>query len=194
VTSPDGRPLSQAQIARYRFGNAEIVAIVKDNVAVAGVVGQDGVTTYTDANLGQVAKQELTIKLPRKFYVTEVRSGKKLGLTDVVHSTILVGDALVLGLSSQENELGFEGPVAAKPGDHVSFNLSSTAPGTSLVRCHVYAPDGVRLPVYSSNTLLQNGRGSFTLPFALNDQAGKYVIRTTDVVTGTVVEKTIELR
>ena len=192
VTSPDGRPLSQAQIARYRFGNAEIVAIVKDNVAVAGVVGQDGVTTYTDANLGQVAKQELTIKLPRKFYVTEVRSGKKLGFTDVVHSTILVGDALVLGLSSQENELRFKGPVSAKPGDHVSFNLISTAPGTSLVRCHVYAPDGTRLPVYSSNVLVQNGRGTFTLPFALNDQTGKYVIRSTDVVTGTAVEKTIE--
>ncbi|HEU4930665.1 MAG TPA: alpha-amylase family protein, partial [Pyrinomonadaceae bacterium] len=194
VTSPDGRPLSQAQIARYKFGDAEIVAIVKDNVAVAGVVGQDGVTTYTDANLGQVAKQELTIKLPRKFHVTDVRSGKKLGFTDVVHSTILVGDALVIGLSSQENELKFESPISAKPGDHISFNLSSTAPGTALVRCHVHAPDGTRLPVYSSNVLVQNGRGTFTLPFALNDQAGKYVIRATDVVTGAVVEKTIELR
>lgn len=194
VTSPDGRPLSQAQIARYRFGNAEIVAIVKDNVAVAGVVGQDGVTTYTDANLGQVAKQELTIKLPRKFYVTDVRSGKKLGFTDVVHSSILIGDALVLGLSAEANELKFEGPLSAHPGDHVSFNLSSTTPGTSLVRCHVYAPDGTRLPVYSSNILVQNGRGTFTLPFALNDPAGKYVIRSTDVVTGTVVEKTFELR
>ncbi|HEY0763441.1 MAG TPA: beta-galactosidase trimerization domain-containing protein [Pyrinomonadaceae bacterium] len=194
VTSPDGRPLSQAQIARYRFGNAEIVAIVKDNVAIAGVRGQDGVTTYTDANLGQVAKQELTIKLPRKFYVTDVRSGKKLGFTDVVHSTILVGDALVIGLSSQENELKVESPISAKRGDHVSFNLSSTAPGTTLVRCHVYAPDGTRLPIYSSNVLVQNGRSTFTLPFALNDQAGKYLIRSTDVVTGTVVEKTIELR
>ncbi|HEV8431258.1 MAG TPA: beta-galactosidase trimerization domain-containing protein [Pyrinomonadaceae bacterium] len=194
VTSPDGRPLSQAQIARYRFGSAEIVAIVKDSVAVAGVVGQDGVTTYTDTNLGQVAKQELTIKLSRKFYVTDVRSGKKFGFTDVVHSSILIGDALVLGLSAEANELKFEGPLSAHPGDHVSFNLSSTTPGTSLVRCHVYAPDGTRLPVYSSNILVQNGRGTFTLPFALNDPAGKYVIRSTDVVTGAVVEKTIELR
>src|SRR4029453_2591859 len=118
------RPLLQAQIARYRFGSAEIVAIVKDNIAVAGLVGQDGVTTYTDSNLGQVAKQELTIKLPRKFHVTDVRSGKKLGCTDVVHSTILVGDALVVGLSSQENELNVESPISAKPGDHVSFNFS----------------------------------------------------------------------
>jgi len=194
VTSPDGKPLSQAQIVRYQFGDAEIVAIVKDNVAISGVVGQDGVTTYTDANLGQVAKQELTIKLPRKFYVADVRSGKQFGLTDVIHSSILVGDAFVLGLSPEVNELKFEGPVSARPGDHVSFSLTSNRSVTSLVRCHVYAPDGTHLPIYSSNVVVKDGRGTFTLPFALNDPSGKYVIRSTDVVTGAVTEKTIELR
>ena len=194
VTSPDGQPIAQAQIARYKFGNAEILAVVKENVAVAGVVGQDGVTTYNDANLGQVAKQELTIKLPRKAYVTDVRTGKKLGFTDVVHSSILIGDALILALTADTNELRLEGNVSARPGDHVSFNLTSTTPTTALVRCHVYAPDGSRLPIYSSNVLVQQGRGTFTLPFALNDAPGKYVIRATDVVTGATVEKSVELR
>jgi hypothetical protein len=64
----------------------------------------------------------------------------------------------------------------------------------SLVRCHIYAPDGSRLPIYSNNIVLRNGRGTFVLPFALNDAIGKYVIRATDVVTGTVVEKAIELK
>ena len=194
VTSPDGKALSQAQIARYQFGDAEILAIVKDNVGVAGVVGQDGVTTYTDAGLGQVAKQELTIKLPRKFYVTDVRTGKQLGFTDVVHSSILVGDALVLGLSPEVNQLKFEGPLSARQGDHISLALTSNRTGRSLVRCHVYAPDGSRLPIYSNNILVEGGRGTFTIPFALNDATGKYVIRATDVVTGAVVERTIELR
>jgi len=194
VTSPDGRQLPQAQIARYKFGKAEILAIVKENVAIAGVVGQDGVTTYNDASLGQVAKQELTIKLPRKFYVADVRRGKKLGFTDVVHSSILVGDAIVLALTPETNELKFDGPVTAKPGEHVSFSLKSTTPNTSLVRCHVYAPDGPRLPIYSKNVLIENGSGNFVLPFALNDRTGKYVVRATDVVTGAVIEKWIELK
>jgi hypothetical protein len=192
VTSPDGRQLPQAQVARYKFGNAEILAIVKENVAIAGVVGQDGVTTYNDANLGQVAKQDLVIKLPRKFYVADVRTGKKFGFTDVVHSSILVGDALVLALTPESNELSFDGPRSAHLGEHVSFSLKST--GTSLVRCHVYAPDGSRLPIYSNNVLVQNGRGTFTLPFALNDRNGKYVVRATDVVTGATVETSIELK
>lgn len=194
VTSPDGLPIAQAQIARYKFGNAEIVAIVKENVAVAGVVGQDGVTTYNDANLGQVAKQDLMIKLPRKSYVTDVRTGKKLGLTDVVHSSILIGDALIWALTPESNELKIEGAASANLGDHISFNLTSTRPATALVRCHVYAPDGSRLPIYSKNVLVQQGRGTFTLPFALNDAPGKYVIRATDVVTGAMVEKSVELR
>jgi len=194
VNSPDGRHLQQTQIARYKFGNAEIVALVKENVAIAGVVGQDGVTTYTDANLGQVAKQELTIKLPRKFYVSDVRAGKKLGFTDVVHSSILVGDALVLALTPEVNELNFDGPVFTHTGEHVSFSLNSTAPGTTLVRCHVYGPDGGRVPIYSNNVLVVNGRGTFSLPFALNDPIGKYVLHATDVVTGSRVERSIELK
>jgi hypothetical protein len=194
VMSPDGRKLPQTQIARYKFGNAEILAIVKENVAIAGVVGQDGVTTYNDANLGQVAKQELMIKLPRKFHVADVRTGKKLGFKDVVHSSILVGDALVLALAPENNELKFDGPVSARTGEHVSFSLQSTTSGSSLVRCHVYAPDGSRLPIYSGNVLVENGRGTFSLPFALNDPTGKYVVRATDVVTGAVIEKSIELK
>ena len=194
VTSPDGQTIAQAQIARYKFGNAEIVAIVKENVAVAGVVGQDGVTTYNDANLGQVAKQDLVIKLPRKAYVTDVRTGKQLGLTDVVHSSILIGDALILALAPENNELKIEGATSAKLGDHLSFNLTSKTPATALVRCHVYAPDGARLAIYSNNVLVQQGRGTFTLPFALNDAPGKYVVRATDVVTGAIVEKSIDLR
>ncbi|HEV8167722.1 MAG TPA: beta-galactosidase trimerization domain-containing protein, partial [Pyrinomonadaceae bacterium] len=156
VSSPDGRQLKQAQIARYKFGNAEIIAIVKENVALGGVVGQDGVTTYNDANLGQVAKQELTINLPRKFYVADVRSGKRLGFTDVVHGSILVGDALVLALTPEGNELNLNGAASAQTGQHVSFSLKSTTAGTSLVRCHVYAPDGSRLPTYSNNVLVQH--------------------------------------
>ena len=46
VLSTDGKRLNQAQVARYRFGEAEILAIVKDNVAVAGIVGRDGVTRH----------------------------------------------------------------------------------------------------------------------------------------------------
>jgi len=194
VLSPDGHPVSQAQIARYKFGNSEVLAVVKENVALSGVVGRDGVTTYNDASLGQVARQELTIKLPHKMYVADVRSGKQFGLTDEVHTSILIGDAIVLGLSEDESKIKIEGGTNAQPGDHVALNLTSTRNGSSLMRCHVFGPDGNRLPMYSSNVMLESGRGVFVLPFALNDAKGRYAIHATDVISGASVEHSIELK
>jgi hypothetical protein len=194
VLTPDGHPISQSQIARYKFGNSEVVAIVKENLALKAVVGRDGVTTYNDAKLGEVARQDLTIKLPQKMYVADVRTGKQFGYTDVVRTPILIGDALVLGLRPEEHQIKIEGANAAQRGDHVSVTVTSTSTSNSLVRCHVLGPDGTHMAIYSTNILLENGRGSFILPFALNDPPGRYVIRTTDVISGATLEKTIELR
>jgi hypothetical protein len=194
VLSADGKQLTQAQVARYSFGDAEILTIVKDNVAVAGIVGRDGVTTYNDAALGQVARQEIIIKLPKKYYVTDVRSGKQLGFTDVVHSSVLVGDAAVLSLSPAENKLTLRGPASSLRGEHLVFALSSSVPGPRLIRCHVFGTDGVVLPVYARSLLLNGTASSFVLPSALNDNAGPYAIRATDVVTGATAETKITLK
>jgi hypothetical protein len=194
VFSADGHPITQAQIVRYHFADAEILAIVKDNVAVAGVIGQDGVTIYNDINLGQVARQAITIKLPHKLYVADVRSGKQLGYTDVIHSSALMGDAVVLGLSPVQNKINLKGPATALLGEHVSFSVASSVPGRRLLRCHVFAPDGSPLPVYASNVLMANGSSTFVLPTALNDPFGVYTIRATDVVTGATAETKINLQ
>jgi len=194
VLSADGKRLTQAQVARYRFGDADILTIVKDNVAVAGIVGRDGVTTYNDAALGQIARQEIIIKLPKKYYVTDVRSGKQLGYTDVVHSSVLVGDAAILSLSPAENKLTLDGPGSSARGEHVAFTISSSTAGPRLIRCHVFGPDGVMLPVYARTLLMNDKASTFVLPSALNDIAGSYTLRTTDVVTGATAEKKIILK
>ena len=194
VLSADGKRLTQAQVARYRFEDAEILTVVKDNVASEAMVGQDGVTVYHDAALGKVARQEIVIKLPRKSYVTDVRSGKSLGYTDVVHSSVLAGDALVLGLSSTENTITLRGPTTALRGEHSRFELAASRPGRRLIRCHVFAPDGSMLSDYSNNVLVDSTARTFVLPSALNDPVGAYTIRATDVVTGATVQTRIILK
>lgn len=194
VLAADGKRLDQAQVARYRFGDSEILTVVKDNVAVAGIVGRDGVTIYNDAALGQVARQEITIKLPNKVYVTDVRSGKQLGYTDVIHSSVLVGDAVLLGLSPAENTLLLRGPTAASRGEHPAFSILSSVLGRRLIRCHVFGPDGSMLPLYESNVLLDGPAATFVLPSALNDPVGTYIIRATDVVTGATAESKVTLK
>jgi hypothetical protein len=194
VLSADGKRLTQAQVTRYRFGDTEILAIVKDNVAVEGIRGQDGVTTYTDAGLGQVARQEITVKLPRRLYVTDARNGKQLGSTSVIHSSVIVGDAAVFGLSPTQNTITLRGAAAAPLGAHPAFNITSQTPGRRLIRCHVFAPDHSMLPAYSSNVLLEGAAATIVLPTALNDPAGVYTLRATDVVTGATTEAKITLK
>ena len=193
VLSADGQRLPEAQVVRYSFGYSEILAIVKDNVAVAGIVGRDGVTVYNDAALGQIASQAITIKLPQKYYVTDVRSGKSLGHTDLIRSSVVVGDGVLFGLNPAENKLALTGVTEAALGDHVAFKLSSTSPGPrfSLIRCHVFGPDGVMLPVYAQNLLASGSTTNFVLPSALNDAAGVYTVKATDVVTGATAETKI---
>jgi hypothetical protein len=194
LLTPAGNWLTQAQVARYRFGDAEILTVVKDNVGVEGIVGEDGVTTYNDATLGQIAKQEIIIKLPNKFYVTDVRSGQKLGYTDTVHSSLIVGDAAVLSLSPVENKLTISAPITSSRGEHVAFALTSSVIGPRLVRCHVFAPNGSMLTAYARNLLMDKTSAAFVLPSALNDPAGAYTIRVTDIVSGATAETKLVLK
>lgn len=194
VLSPDGKRLTRAQVARYRFGDSEVLAVVTDNVALERAVGRDGVTVYNDAGLGHVARQEITVRLPRKAYVTDARTGKRLGFTDTVHTSVVVGDALVLGLSPSEGAVKLSGPDSAALGEHVRFTIESATAGRRLFRCHFFAPDGSTLEAYSKNVLLDGARAEVVLPSALNDPAGVYTLRVTDVISGATAEAKIRLK
>jgi len=186
-----GIPLSQAMVVRYRLGDTQALAIVKENV---GLEGRDGVTIYDDSQLGRVQRQQITIRLPRKYWVTDVRTGERLGYTDTVETSIVVGGALVLGLSEVENELELSGPASAALGDQPEFTIKLARPGKAIVRCHLFGPDGAFLPSYARNVLIDNGAGTVVLPSALNDAAGQYTLKVTDVMTGAGATATLLLR
>ncbi len=193
VLAADGMPLTQAVVARYKFGDSEILAVVKENVRLEAVTGFDGVTQYQDKDLGTVATQDITIRLPGTAYVNDVRSGAKMGATDTVKTSILIGGALVLGLSPSESTIAVTGPEKAVLGEHPAFTISCTPASKSPVRCHFFAPDGTFLNDYAVNTLCNSGAGTVVLPSALNDKSGQYTLKVTDVVTGASAEAKITL-
>jgi len=89
---------------------------------------------------------------------------------------------------------GLSAPASSLRGAHVVFKLSSSVAGPRLIRCHVFDGDGVMLPVYARNLLLNDASTTFVLPSALNDIAGTYTIRATDVVSGATAETRISLK
>ena len=194
VLGADGKPLTQAVIARYRFGDGEALAIVKENVRLEGVTGVDGVTTYNDANLGKVAKQDITVKLPEPMFANDVRTGARMGRTDIVKTSIMIGGAAVIGFSPSDVAITLAGPAEATLGEHPAFTITSAPAGKRLVRCHFYAPDGAFLHNYATNVVFEGDRGTVVLPSAYNDAPGTYTLKATDVVSGASAEASIALK
>ncbi len=194
VLGANGAPLQQVQVVRYRFGDTRALALVKENVGAEGIAGRDGVTIYNDANLGQVAKEEISIRLPEKLFVHNITTGETLGQTDVVKTSITTGGAVVLGLSNTACALRITAPESARPGDAVRFAMTLSTPGKHIVRCHVFGPDGSFLPVYAKNLLVNGTTGAFIFPSALNDAIGKYRVVLADVITGAATESSVVLK
>jgi hypothetical protein len=193
VLDAAGHPLDRTRIAHYRFGDSEIVALLRDPAEIEAIRGRDGVTVYEDQALGKVAREDIGVRLPRVSYVTDARTGRFLGQTDRVSVSVVTGEAAVLALSPARSTMAIDGPTESARGERISFRLTSTSGGKRLVRCHVFGPDGAFLHVYATN-VVSDGPASFVLPAAVNDPPGAYRIRATDVLSGAEAETTLTLR
>ncbi len=193
VADPSGRPVPQVRVARYRFGEHEVVALLSGDLDVRTSFGRDGVTVYEDAREGRVVRREVDVALPRAALVTNARTGEALGETNRLRTTLTAGDALVLTLGPPRPELRLEGPAGAKRGTAPAFTLTASAPGKRLLRWHVWGPGGAFLPEYARVTVEDEVRTTFVLPSALSDPPGEYRLRVSDVLSGASAEATLRL-
>jgi hypothetical protein len=86
----------------------------------------------------------------------------------------------------------------AQPGERVPIGLTiqtaSGTPGRHAVRVSVLRPDGTESDAYTGNLALTGGKGSFELPFALNDPAGTWTLNVRDAATGAKGTATLLLK
>ena len=193
VTDPAGRPVTRVRVARYRFGGHEIVALLSGRLDVQASFGRDGVTVYEDAGQGRVVRHEIDVALPRAAHVTNARTGESLGETARLRTTLTAGDALVLTLGPGRTPLRLEGPGRARRGEAPEFVASAPSAIRRVLRWQVTGPDGAFRPVYADVTVEDGPSATFTLPSALNDPAGEYRVRVTDVLTGASAETPLHL-
>ncbi len=193
VSDPAGRPLDRVRVARYRFGESEVVALLSGRLDVRTSFGRDGVTVFEDQERGRVVRHEVDVSLPRRAHVANARTGEALGETDRLRLTLTAGDALVLALGPPASPLRLEGPARAALGEAVSFAAEGPTEGRRLLRWHVHGPDGAFLPQYAQVTLAEGGSPRFVLPSALDDPPGEYRLRVADVLTGASAETTLRL-
>jgi hypothetical protein len=193
LTDPAGRPVTRVRVARYRFADHEVLALLSGHLDVRASFGRDGVTVYEDADKGQVVRHEVEVRLPRLAHVTNARTGEALGETDRLRTALTAGDALVLGLGPPRSPVALEGPDRANRGEPVGFVAALGAPARRLLRWHVHGPGGALRPEYAQVTVVDGGQATFVLPTALNDPAGEYRVRVTDVLTGASSQRTLRV-
>jgi hypothetical protein len=194
LTDAKGRAVGPARIARYRMGDADVVAVLLEPIEVEKAYGRDGVTVYDDSKLGKLIRRDLEVRLPRPGAVTNVRTGESLGQGDRVKLSVVSGDALFLAIGPPRGALAVVGPASVRLGEHPRFSLASSTTGKRLVQALVFGPDGAALPDYARTLLLDGTPGSFVLPFALDDAPGNYRLRFAEVLSGASAETRVELR
>jgi len=193
VSDLAGKPVSRVRVARYRLGEREVVALLSGQLDVKTSFGRDGVTVYEDVELGRVVRREVDVTLPRAAHVTNARSGEALGETARLRTTLVAGDALVLALGPERTPMRLEGPVRARRGEAAAYTVRASAAARRLLRWHVLGPDGGFQPQYAQVTVEDGDSAAFVLPSALDDPAGEYRVRVTDVLSGATAEASLRL-
>lgn len=129
------------------------------------------------------------LRLARAGYVYDVRRGKLLGKTD--HVAISRQDPaarLYAVLDQRAGAVSLAPPKAAVRGQAMALpvRLVGTQDQVAgrLIRLQVFRPDGSEARPYRAYLTLRGPQAQATVPWALNDPAGAWTLRVTDVATG----------
>lgn len=132
----------------------------------------------------------VTVRLPRKAHVYDLRRGAYLGHTDSLDLDLSYEAHLYALLPYPVKAVRIQGPSAARPGETSEFALGVSAGILSrpedprVYRVEVQGPDGEALPWYAANLRAESGRATWTIPWALNERPGRYTLLAQDIATG----------
>ena len=161
------------ETVRFFNGRIQYVGIIKDNI-IKGAV-----------------PQTVTIKLPYKSHLYDLRKKQYLGYTDSVNTLLTPLDPKVFALLPYEVK-----SVAVKMiTDHVdagtvavvraTINIDAAElAGQHCIHVDVYSPAGQLMRLYGKNILTAESVITVKIPTALNDPAGQWKIKITDAATG----------
>ncbi|MEW6358845.1 MAG: beta-galactosidase trimerization domain-containing protein [Planctomycetota bacterium] len=169
----DGRDLNACEIAAFKNGGIEYVAIVKDD------------------DIEDPGDRDSEVVFPSKSFVYDVRAKKMLGETDRVKTRITPGDPKIFALMPYTVQ-----GVSVKadknkhrPGETIEYEIvldtsAGKTMGQHCIHLDVADPKGNAMRHYARNILLDGPRQKGKLDLALNDPAGNWRLQFTDVISG----------
>lgn len=173
----DGKPVGDSEIVRFRDGDLEYVALVKDPLSQNN------------------QSQQVEVSLPRAAWLYNVRESKPLGRASTATVRLSPGDPVILALLPKKVsaiQLNAASETVAA-GDPIRLTATLTVDGEKLsgrhcLHVHVLGPDGTARRHYARNVLTEAPQAAIEVPLALNDPPGRWQIRVQDVATGHAAE------
>lgn len=142
----------------------------------------------------------ISVKLPEAMHVYDMRAGASMGhILTVSIEPEQARRVHVFSLQSQPAEqLAINCPSHCQRGDRLVMEVAlrpcEWGQDGRIIRMDVFNPQGATMPHYRQIRLLTNSQARLVLPFAHNDQPGKWTITITDVATGVTDSKNIEIQ
>ena len=169
VTRQSGERASDIETHIFETGRVTILALQRDF-----------------ARSGANDRETVTVTMPRRLYIYDLRARSTLGETDRVVIDVGSDEPAILGLSAKPlAPPALDGPAAAHPGDTIRFSIGSQSPAAlRVLHIEVIDPSGRVVLAYSGNMLVAGGAAIKSLPLAFNDQPGRWKIQATDVASG----------
>jgi len=193
VTDLSGDPAVGLEVHTFRSGGVSIVGLLANRQLDIEDLGPPEVIS----NQRFEKPRTVLLSLPGDFYVYDVRAAKALGKRKQLTIQLDPYEPTIFSVSPVPlPTLALSAPSRVGRGQsgHVglSFSASSTA-AAHVFHMDVVDPAGKIAPYYGGNLLAPNGRADKLLPFALNDQVGKWTIRLKDMLSGQTQTASVEV-
>ena len=178
VTDEAGRRRRDIEVARWRDGGREVIALLREKV---------------DGGAGQ--RQLIECRLARRRVVTNLRTGISTRATERTTTAIGPDDAILLLLTDAPPAA----PTIAMAKTVARGNLAKAAVslqggGYRCLRLTARGPDGSEVRALRRVVKLQGENVTLDVPVAFNDPVGDWTIVATDVTTGLSGEARFEVQ
>ncbi len=174
VTTAAGETARNVEIYRYRFGETTILALQREFPSGTIDAAQ--------------AAETFTVVLPQSFFIEDLRQRRALGNSNRVTLALDPVQPTFLALTGDRgSDPQISAPAHGEAGRNLCFSIrvpGIARHGPGLFNLEVFDPEGRAEPLYGGNLFAGPGWQSWRLPLALNDPAGSWEIRVTDVASG----------
>lgn len=183
VTDAKGIPVVGVETHIYRNGGVRLITLISNPQLRVDELGPP------DFHSNQRFENPVTVNiaLPAPMYLYDMRERKALGQKRMLTVTVNPYEPILLAAAASPlPELQVSVPSEARRGDliQLGFDLPHTPASVDVVHVDVLDPQGERAITYSGNVFTKNGHGIATIPFAVNDAAGKWTIKVHDLLSG----------